>query len=57
MGWTFENYPAEMDDLDPRVRKKAIEVANDLLLKGISEQEIITEAIKQAQEWFLNLEG
>lgn len=58
MKWTLENFPLEMSDLDPHVREKAIEIANQLKKDGrIRELSIIEEAIKQAQEWFLNMEG
>jgi uncharacterized protein YdaT len=58
MTWTFENYPLEMRDLKPIIREKAIEIANKLKQeKTINELAIVEEAIKQAQEWFINQEG
>ncbi|HEY0668479.1 MAG TPA: hypothetical protein VGD22_09910 [Sphingobacteriaceae bacterium] len=58
MEWTFENSPLEMKHLDPKVREKAIEIGNQLKKEGrVKELSIVEEAIKQAQEWFLNLEG
>jgi len=58
MEWTLENFPVGMNDLDPKVREKAIEIANKLNKEGrIKESAVVDEAIQQAQEWFLNLEG
>jgi uncharacterized protein YdaT len=58
MEWTLENFPLEMNELEPQVRNKAIEIANKLKLEGKTPTlSIVEEAIKQAQEWFLNLEG
>ena len=58
MKWTLENFPLEMSDLEPHVREKAIEIANQLKTEGqVKELSIVDEAIKRAQEWFLNMEG
>jgi uncharacterized protein YdaT len=58
MKWTLENFPLEMSKLEPHVREKAIEIANQLKKEGlVRELSIVEEAIKQAQEWFLNMEG
>ena len=58
MEWSSDNYPIEMSDLGPRVREKAIEIANQLRRERIiRELSIVDEAIRQAQEWFLNKEG
>ena len=58
MKWTNEDYPFEMNDLEPHVREKAIEIANQLKEeRTVSELSIVPEAIKRAQEWFLELEG
>jgi uncharacterized protein YdaT len=58
MKWTLENYPFEMNDLEPHVREKAIEIANQLSAeRTVSELSVVPEAIKRAQEWFLELEG
>ncbi|MHB1179599.1 MAG: hypothetical protein ACYCZO_14875 [Daejeonella sp.] len=58
MEWTLENFPAGMNDLEPKVREKAMEIANQLKEEGrINESSIVDEAIQQAQEWFLNMEG
>jgi uncharacterized protein YdaT len=58
MKWTNENYPFEMNDLEPHVREKAIEISNQLKQDNtVSELSIVPEAIKRAQEWFLDMEG
>lgn len=58
MTWTLENFPLEMQDLKPIIREKAIEIANKLKQeRTVNELAIVEEAIKQAEECFLNLEG
>lgn len=58
MKWTFENFKTDLDDLDPRVREKALEIANNLMEKDdYSEERAIEEAIKEAEEWFLDRQG
>lgn len=58
MEWTFENFKAELKDLTPEVRNRAMEIAHQLRKKGeISESEAIKEGIKRAEEWFLDSEG
>ncbi|WP_167335378.1 MULTISPECIES: hypothetical protein [Pedobacter] len=58
MAWTEQNFPMEMKDLDPRVREKALEIANELKnTREVSELHIVEVAINRAQQWFMNLEG
>ena len=58
MKWTSEQYPLEMEELEPRTREKAIEIANRLKSEGsIKELSIVEEAIRQAKEWSLEMEG
>lgn len=58
MKWTSKNYPLEMEELEPRVKEKAIEIANRLKQEGeVKELSIVDQAIKQAKEWFLEMEG
>ena len=58
MNWTFENFKADLDNLTPEVRKKALEIAQKLMKAGdISEDGAIKEGIKRAEEWFLDSEG
>tara|TARA_B100002051_G_C16702759_1_gene621953 strand:- start:650 stop:826 length:177 start_codon:yes stop_codon:yes gene_type:complete len=58
MDWTFEEFRAELDTLNPSVRKKAIEIAKDLIKKeDFSKTEAIKKAVVMAEEWFYDLEG
>lgn len=58
MKWTFESFGADLKDLNPQVRKKALEIANRLMEEDdYSEGEAIKQAIKEAQEWFLDMQG
>lgn len=58
MKWDAENFPKEMENLNPRTREKAIELLNKLTSNNIySESEAITLAIQQAEEWFYEAEG
>jgi uncharacterized protein YdaT len=51
MPWTKRNYPVSMKNLDPRVRGKAVEIANALLEDGSEEGRAIAIATAQAKEW------
>ncbi len=58
MKWTFENYGENLKNLNPKVRKKALEIANRLMAEGnYSEGDAIKQAVKEAQEWFLDMQG
>ena len=58
MEWLFEDFKTDLDSLNPVVREKTLEIANELMKRGkFTEKEAITEAIKQAEEWFYDLEG
>ncbi|MGY3054906.1 uncharacterized protein YdaT [Pedobacter sp. UYEF25] len=59
MEWTFDNFPAEMAALDPQVREKAIEILNNPKeqFENVDKSDLTKLAIKEAQEWFLNMEG
>lgn len=55
----FEDFDPLFNELTPRVREKAIELASQLLASGaISDREAaLKEGIRQAEEWFMDLEG
>lgn len=56
--WTFEDFHADLKNLKPKVREKAIEIAIELMNKnGFNREKSIKEGIKKAEEWFYNLEG
>lgn len=47
-----------LKNLSPKVKEKAIEIAIQLVKeKKISKKEALMEGIKQAEEWFTDLEG
>jgi uncharacterized protein YdaT len=51
MHWTNLDYPVSMKNLDPRVRWKAVEIANALLEDGSQEGRAIAIATAQAKVW------
>jgi uncharacterized protein YdaT len=58
MIWNEMNTPFEINELEPHVREKAIEIANQLKKdRTVSELSIVPEAIKRARQWFLDMEG
>ena len=58
MNWTFSEFHLELKDLEEVVKKKAIEIANDICAsKSCTKAEAIREGIKKAEEWFLNRSG
>ena len=58
MEWTFKNFNTDLENLNPDVRKKALEIGQKLMEQGgISEEKALKEAIVRAEEWFYNLGG
>jgi uncharacterized protein YdaT len=51
MPWNESYYPASMTRLPPRVRAKAIEIANALLESGRPEGQAIRIGIAKAKQW------
>jgi uncharacterized protein YdaT len=51
MPWDEDRFPAAMRRLAPRVRRKAIEIANALLEEGYDEGMAIRIAIAKAKAW------
>lgn len=51
MPWSKDDYPASMKNLDPKVRNKAIEIANALLRENYSEGRAIAIGTAQAHEY------
>ena len=51
MPWNARRYPASMKHLRPRVRRKAVEIANALLKEGCDEGRCIRIAIWRARRW------
>ncbi|AWB45141.1 hypothetical protein DCC85_13500 [Paenibacillus sp. CAA11] len=51
MPWSKNDYPPSMKNLDPRVRNKAVEIANALLEEGYEEGRAIAIGTAKAEEW------
>ncbi|MET3940958.1 uncharacterized protein YdaT [Paenibacillus sp. PvP094] len=51
MPWNKNDYPVSMKNLEPRIRHKAIEIANALLDDGYEEGRAIAIATAKAEEW------
>ncbi|WP_106768132.1 hypothetical protein [Paenibacillus faecalis] len=51
MPWNKDDYPPSMKNLEPRVRNKAIEIANALLEEDYEEGRAIAIATAKAHEW------
>ena len=51
MPWTTKDYPVSWKNLDPLTRKKAIDIANAMLLDGYKEDQAIPIATAQAKKW------
>ncbi|ALA42880.1 hypothetical protein ABE82_15745 [Paenibacillus peoriae] len=55
MPWNKHDYPPSMKNLGPRVREKAVDIANALLRDGYEEGRSIAIATSQAEEWNENM--
>ncbi len=54
----FDEFEPTLKELKPTVKEKALEIAGKLLTeKSLSREDALKEGIKQAEEWFFNLEG
>jgi uncharacterized protein YdaT len=51
MPWSNDRYPVSMKNLQPRVREKAIDIANRLLADGRPEGQAIRIGIWSARRW------
>lgn len=54
MPWNKNDYPPSMKNLDPRIRNKAVEIANALLEEGYEEGRAIAIGTAKAEEWDQN---
>ncbi|MDA9554636.1 hypothetical protein N9R54_00240 [Pelobium sp.] len=53
----FDEFEPELKELKPTVKEKALEIAGKLLTeKSMSRTEALKQGIKQAEEWFIDLE-
>lgn len=51
MPWNENYYPNSMKNLDPMVRRKAIDIGNAMLKEGYKESSAIPIAISEAEKW------
>lgn len=51
MTWTEKDYPNSMKNLNPVVRKKAIDILNAMIEEGYKEDNAIPISISQAKKW------
>lgn len=51
MVWTTRNYPQTMKTLPVRIRRKAVELGNQLLMDGYQIQRAMNIAVSMAREW------
>ena len=57
MSWTNGSYPAVYRNQPVRLRQKAVEIANNLMMNGIDENSAIKEGLERAREFFLSEES
>ena len=54
----FDNLDVKLNNLKPKVRKKALEIAKKQQEEnGLSKDEAIKKGIALAEEWFYNMGG
>jgi uncharacterized protein YdaT len=52
MPWYNDDYPPSYKNQPRRLRKKAVEIANQLLIDGVEEGIAIATGLKRAREFF-----
>ena len=52
--WHNGNYPASYQHQPVRLRQKALEIANNLLAKGVDENKAAETGLKKAREYLLS---
>lgn len=56
--WDVHNFPFDDGTLTPIVKEKVVEIANRLDAEGMpAGKALYDRAIKEAKEWFLEMEG
>jgi uncharacterized protein YdaT len=53
MLWTNGCYPAAYRNEPVRLRQKAVELANNMLMNGVEESVAIREGLRKARDFFL----
>jgi uncharacterized protein YdaT len=54
MPWHNGNYPSSYRHQPVRLRQKAVEIANNLLMNGVDEAHAIEIGLRKAREFFLS---
>lgn len=54
MPWDTQDFPDSLKNLQPPIKKKAIDIANAMVEEGYDENRAIPIAISQAKEWYEN---
>lgn len=55
---SFKAFQEKLQQLNPRVREKAVDIAKKLVeQEKYTEKDAVEEAISRAEEWFYDLEG
>ncbi len=57
MPWYNGDYPPSYKNQPLKLRTKAVEIANELLLNGASEGVAIATGLKRAREFFVKKKG
>ena len=52
MKWSYIDYPEPMRKLLREAREKAVDIANELVEEGMSEELAIVTAMDRAEAWF-----
>ncbi len=52
--WYNGNYPASYQHQPVRLRQKALEIANNLIAKGVDEANAAETGLRKAREFFLS---
>lgn len=56
--WTFKDVHSKLDKLEPAIRKRALQIAGQLMnAGGFTEERAIDEGIDLAEELYYDLEG
>ncbi len=56
--WIFDNFKLKLSALEPEVRSKAVQIAERLIdEEGQNEEKAMENAIKRAEEWYLDTRG
>jgi uncharacterized protein YdaT len=53
MPWSNGYYPPAYRNQPVRLRQKAVQIANNLLMNGVDEETAVNEGLRKATEFFL----